>query len=31
VDLSHRVSVVVHRRELMNRHVPEDLRGDVGY
>jgi hypothetical protein len=30
VDLSHHVFDVVHLRELMNHHEPEDLHGDVG-
>jgi hypothetical protein len=29
VDLSHHVFDVVHLRELMNHHVPEDLHGDA--
>jgi hypothetical protein len=29
-DQSHRVFDVVHLRELMNHHEPEDLHGDVG-
>jgi hypothetical protein len=29
VDLSHHVFDVVHLRELMNHHEPEDLHGDA--